>query len=100
MDIVAASLTNDDGEEARRWANFIIQVGSEVAIADAPKTAELSPATDKLRSEGYSWEEVEVNSSELGDATSRYRRIVLAVNRASKKPHHQKPHVNIDDVSG
>ena len=79
VDVVAASLTNDDGEEARRWANFIIQVGAEVVIADAPKTAELGPATAKLKSEGYSWEEVEVNSSELGDATSRYRRIVAVV---------------------
>ena len=78
-DIAVASLTNDDGEEARRWSSFIIQVGAEVAIADAPKTAELGPATAKLKSEGYSWEEVEVNSSELGDATSRYRRIVMAV---------------------
>ena len=76
---MAADLANDDGEEARRWANFIIQVGAELAIADAPKTAELSPATPKLRSEGYSWEELEVNSSELGDATSRYRKIVVVV---------------------
>jgi len=78
-DVVATSLTNDDGEEARRWSNFVIQVGAEVAIPDAPKTAELGPSAAKLRSEGYSWEEVEVNSAELGDATSWYRRIVLAV---------------------
>ena len=78
VDIVAASLTNDNGEEARRWAS-IIQMGAQVAIADTSNAAELSPATAKLKSDGYSWEEVEVNSSELGDATSRYRKIVAVV---------------------
>eukprot|EP00959_Pyramimonas_sp_CCMP1952_P235101 4912891-Pyramimonas_sp.AAC.1 len=48
-DVVAASLTNDDGEEARRWAEFVVLVEAEIAIADAPGPADLGPALRRLR---------------------------------------------------
>ena len=44
FDVVLASLTDDRGEEARRWATYVKRQKAKVAIADAPRTADLTPA--------------------------------------------------------
>ena len=46
VDAVFASLTDDHGEEARRYAEFVLRVQARAAAADAPRTADLQPARE------------------------------------------------------
>ena len=71
FDVVVAALTDDKGEEARRWAGYVLHQEAAVAIADAPRTADLKPAKEELLRAGYSWAVVEVNATSLGDGTAR-----------------------------
>ncbi len=63
FDVVVAALTDDRGEEARRWALFVIRHAAKVAVADAPRTADLTPAKEELLRAGYQWVVVEVEAT-------------------------------------
>ena len=53
FDVVVAALTDDRGEEAKRWALFVIRHAAKVAVADSPRTADLRPAKEELMRAGY-----------------------------------------------
>ena len=76
--IVVASLTADSGEEARRWAAFVIKTGAVIAGADSPRSAVLAPARNLLENGGFEWHEEETSAAQWGDCTARRRCIVFA----------------------
>ena len=71
--VAVAALTDDRGEEARRWALFVIRHAAKVAVADAPRTADLRAAKEELLRAGYQWVVVEVEATSFGDGTARRR---------------------------
>ena len=73
-----ASLTDDQGEEARRYAEFVLRVQAQAAAADAPRTAYLQPAREALEAKGYTWTLTEVVATAYGDTTARRRVVALA----------------------
>ena len=75
---VVASLTNDEGEEAARWADFVIKSRGTDAIADAPRTANLEPAFQRLHAAGFAVATTEILISDLGDAVAKKRVILTA----------------------
>ena len=77
MDLVLASLTDDRGEEARRWAAFVISSMASIAAADAPRTANLEPARVALEKQGHSWSVQGVIAACYSDATARRRNLVF-----------------------
>ena len=83
-DIVFASLTEDSGEEARRWAHFIIEAEATMALADAPRAPQLRPARIALEEAGYSWELYDLNAAEWGASTARRRSAVLVCRPAGR----------------
>lgn len=78
VDAVFASLTDDQGEEARRYAEFVLRVQARAAAADAPRTADLQPAREALEAKGYTWTLTEVVATAYGDTTARRRVVALA----------------------
>ena len=83
LDVVVASLTDDRGEEAKRWAAFVIASGASIAAADAPRTANLEPARHAFEERGYVWSVQGTNVACYGDATARRRNLVFATMRLS-----------------
>ena len=81
MDMVIASLTDDRGEEAKRWATFVITSTASIAASDAPRTANLEPTRLALKEQWYSWSIQGVNAACYGDATARRRNLVFAARR-------------------
>ena len=77
-EVVPASLTGDSGEEARRWAGFVVGAGAAIALADAPRTAQLQPAKGMLEEAGCAWEIHDLNAAEWGASAARRRSVVLA----------------------
>eukprot|EP00969_Alexandrium_andersonii_P011893 518267-Alexandrium_andersonii.AAC.1 len=68
----------DQGEEARRWANFVLKLGARLALADAPRNACLTPALELLEQAGYTWLEFDLNASCCGDGLAWRRKVLLA----------------------
>ena len=93
-DIVFASLTEDNGEEARRWAHFIIGAEAAMALADAPRASQLRPARIALEEAGYSWELYDLNAAEWGGehGEEKERRAGLQAGRAIRHPSGTPPH--------
>ena len=57
IDVVIATLTDDDGEEAGRWAKLTCEVRARVAGADAPRSANLRTAENIFKADGFVWHE-------------------------------------------
>jgi len=85
-DIVLASLTEDDGEEARRWAGIVVRTHAAVAYADAPRHAGLGPARGVLERAGYCWEEATAVASAHGDVVARRRTLILVGKKECNAP--------------
>ena len=77
--VLAASLTMDQGEEARRFAAVALRRRAWAVVADAPEKAVLQPAVEGLSCNGYVVSTYMCQSSRCGDRTARRRQTLLAV---------------------
>ena len=82
---VVASLTNDEGEEAACWTDFVVGSRGTDAIADAPQTANLEPAFQRLQAAGFAVATKEILTSDLGDAVAR-KRVILTASLGREPP--------------
>ena len=82
---MVASLTNDEGEEAARWADFVVGSRGTDTITDTPRTANLEPAFQRLLAAGFAVATTEILTSDLGDAVAR-KRVILTASLGREPP--------------